>query len=201
MILPFFYSCSSQPKRIVSEIFSGSPAPSTFFAGGGVSTDLKYASLTSPDGEIFKGANLSGVGVGAEFSIGWPSFFVGGGADYSKLYQLDSVSELDDKNASGTMMTGYAQVGFYFKKNWRFTFKYFLTSNYTFDEKTLGGKEFVLSNPVNSFGINLTLGGRISLEINSISYGEYSLEGSQSEFKESVRPKVLTYGVMYAIRF
>jgi hypothetical protein len=201
MILPFFYGCSSKPKKIVADLFSGSPAPSTFFAGGGVSTDVKYASLSSPNPEIFKGANLTGVGVGAEVSIGWPSLFIGGGADYSKLFQLDSVSDLEDKNASGTMSTGYGHVGFYFLKNWRLTFKYFLASNYTFDENTIGGKEFVLSEPVSSFGVNLTVKGRFSFEINSINFGEYSLNGSQSEFKESVRPKVLTYGAMYAIRF
>ena len=201
IILPTFYSCSSQPKKIVSEVFSGFPAPSTFFAGGAISTDVKYVSLTSPSEEIFKGASLTGMGVGAEVSVGWPSLFFGAGADYSKLYQLESVSELEDKNASGSMMTGYAHVGFFFKKNWRFLFKYFLASDYTFDQSTLGGKEFVLTEPVSSFGISLTTGGRLSFEVNSISYGEYSLNGTQNEFKESVRPKVLTYGVLYAIRF
>jgi hypothetical protein len=201
IILSIFYSCSSQPKKITAELFSGFPAPSTFFAGGGVSTDIKYATLSSPDQEIFQGAALTGMGVGAEFSIGWASLFFGGGADYSKLFQMDSTSELDDKNASGTMAAVYGQVGFYFKKSWRLTFKYFLSSDYTFSEQTLGSKEFVLTKPVSSFGVNLTLGGRLALDINAFTYSEYSLDGTQSEFKESVRPKVLTYGVMYAIRF
>lgn len=204
MIFFILYGCASKRSVLDSQMFSGAPVPSTFFVSGDLSTNIVYASLSSPDNEVFKGASLMGAGIGAQAVIGWPKIFIGGGADYSKLLQLKSPDDLEDKNASGTLLTGYGQAGFFLKK-WRFNFKYFLMSNYTFSQKTLGGKEFVLTKPTGSFGINVTVGGSegsaLSIEVNSLKFAEYSLGGSEIEFKESMRPEIMTYGVVYAIRF
>lgn len=199
MVYFLFSGCAAKRSVLDSQMFDGAPVPSTFFVGADISTNIKYASLKSPDSEVFQGAALMGPGVGAEISIGWPALFTGVGVDYSKLIQLKSASDLDENNASGTLLNIYSDIGFYLKK-WRFNFKYIISSTYTFSQKTIGAKEFELSAPESSFGINVNYGA-FSFEMNSLKYGEYTLADSNNTFKSSMMPTILTYGVVYAIRF